>query len=167
LISSLGSESVPSGRLRYSGLRVSFIRWIAGEPQEVFGWQSLSESGADQTFAGLLRYGNGVLGVFDCGFRELRRSQAEIFGTEGTLIIEHRHVLGPESRILLRRGSEQEEISVPEADPYRCEVDALTTAVLDGASLPVPLTRSRANVATLVALYESARRGVPQQVLAT
>jgi predicted dehydrogenase len=145
---------------------VSFIRWIAGEPQEVFGWQSLSESGVDQTFAGLLRYGNGVLGGFDCGFRELRRSQAEVFGTDGTLTIEHPYVIGPESRILLRRDSGEEEIRLPETDPYRCQVEAVTAAVLDGAPLPVSLDRSRANVATLVALYESARRGAPQPVSA-
>ncbi len=146
---------------------VSFIRWMAGEPEEVFGWQTLSESGVDETFAGLLRYESGVLGLFDCGFRELFRSQAEVFGTEGTLIIEQPHVIGPESRILLRRGSQEEKISLPEANPYRCEVDALTAAVLDGAPLPVPLASSRANVATMAALYESARRGVPQLVTST
>jgi xylose dehydrogenase (NAD/NADP) len=144
---------------------VSFIRWIAGEPEEVFGWQSLSESGVDQTFAGLLRYGNGVLGVFDCGFREVFRSQAEVFGTEGILTIEHPHAICAESCILLCRDSDEEEISLPEADPYRCQVEALTAAVLDGAPLPVTLDRSRANVATLAALYESARRGAPQPVL--
>jgi xylose dehydrogenase (NAD/NADP) len=143
---------------------VSFIRWMVGEPEEVFGWQNLSGSGVDETFAGLLRYKNGVLGVFDCGFRELFRSQAEVFGHEGTLIIEHPHAIRPESRILLHRDSGEEEIRLREADPYRCEVDALTAAVLDGASLPVPLASSRANVATMAALYESARRGVPQLV---
>jgi xylose dehydrogenase (NAD/NADP) len=143
---------------------VSFIRWIAGEPQEVFGWQSLSESGVDQTFAGLLRYEDDVLGVFDCGFRELFRSQAEVCGTEGTLTIERPHTICAESRILLHRGSDEEEIRVPEIDPYRCQVEALTAAVLDGAPLPVTLDMSRANVATLAALYESARREAPQPV---
>jgi xylose dehydrogenase (NAD/NADP) len=143
---------------------VSFIRWMVGEPEEVFGWQKLSESGVDETFAGLLRYGSGILGVFDCGFRELFRSQAEVFGTEGTLIIGHPHAIRPESRILLHRDPGEEEIRLREVDPYRCEVDALTAAVLDGASLSVPLAGSRANVATMAALYESARRGVPQPV---
>ena len=143
---------------------VSFIRWIAGEPEEVFGRQRLSESGVDQTFVGLLRYGSGVVGVFDCGFRELYRSQAEVFGSEGTLIIQNPLAIGSEGLILLTRGSDEEEINVPAADPYRCQVDALTAAVLDGAPLPVTLDRSRANVATLSALYESARRGVPQPV---
>lgn len=143
---------------------VSFIRWMVGDPQQVFGWQTLSKSGVDETFAGLLRHSSGVLGVFDCGFRELFRSQAEVFGTEGTLIIEQPHVIAPESRILLRRDSEEREISLPQADPYRCEVDALTAAVIDRVPLPVPLASSRANVATMVALYESARLGLAQLV---
>jgi hypothetical protein len=55
-------------------------------------------------------------------------------------------------------------VIVPEADAYQCEVESLTAAALDGTSLPVPLEKSRANVATLVALYESARQGRPQSV---
>ncbi len=143
---------------------VSFIRWMAGEPEEVFGWQRLSESGVDETFAGLLRYRSGVLGVFDCGFRTQWRSEAQVFGTEGTLTIARPYVINGESRILLRRGSEEDEIRVQDVDVYRCEVDALTAAVLDGAALSVSLTSSRGNVATISALYESARCGVPQPV---
>ncbi|HJX39801.1 MAG TPA: Gfo/Idh/MocA family oxidoreductase, partial [Anaerolineae bacterium] len=143
---------------------VSFIRWMAGEAEEVFGWQTLSESGVDETFAGLLRYRSGVLGVFDCGFRTPWRSEAQVFGTEGTLTITRPYTLNGESKILLRRGSEEDELRVQDVDVYRCEVDALTAAVLDGAALPVSLTSSRGNVATISALYESARSGLPQPV---
>jgi predicted dehydrogenase len=143
---------------------VSFIRWMAGEAEEVFGWQTLSESGVDETFAGLLRYRSGVLGVFDCGFRTLQRSEAQVFGTEGTLTIRQPYTINGESKILLRRGSEEEEISVRAIDVYRCEVDAMTAAVLDRAPLPVSLRSSRGNVATISALYESARCGLPQSV---
>lgn len=143
---------------------VSFIRWMAGEPDEVFGWQTVSESGVDETFAGLLRYRSGALGVFDCGFRSQWRSEAEVFGTEGTLTIGQPYVIGAESKILLRRGSEQREFGVGDIDVYQCEVDAMTAAVLDGAPVPVSLTSSRANVATISALYESARCGLSQPV---
>jgi xylose dehydrogenase (NAD/NADP) len=143
---------------------VSFIRRMAGDPEEVFGWQTLSESGVDETFAGLLRYRSGVLGLFDCGFCTLQRSEAQVFGTEGTLTIRQPYTINGESKILLRRGSEEEEISVRDIDVYRCEVDALTAAVLDGAPLPVPLSSSRSNVATMSALYASARSGLAQPV---
>jgi predicted dehydrogenase len=140
---------------------VSFIRWILGEPDQVFGWQTMSESDVDKTFVGLLRYSSGVLGVFDCGFQEPFRSEAEIAGTEGTLVIERPYPIASESRLLLRRRGEEESqvVASAEKDAYRCEVEALTAAVLDDAALAVPLASSRANVVTLEALYESARRG--------
>lgn len=141
---------------------VSFARWIAGDPGQVFGWQTLSNSGVDATFAGLLRCKDGVLGIFDCGFRQQFRTQAEIVGMEGALIVERPYIISPQSRILLYQGSEEEkEFTVPEASAYTCEVEAVTAAVLDGAPLPVPLTSSRANVATLTTLYKSAQREKP------
>jgi predicted dehydrogenase len=146
---------------------VSFIRWIAGEPEQVFGWQTLGDSGVDATFAGLLRYSDGVLGVFDCGFRQQFRSEAEVIGTDGVLIIEQPYPMGANTRLLLRRGAEEEEIVRSNVDPYWCEVETLTAAVLDGKGLPVPLTSSRANVVTLAALYESARQGKPTQIPVT
>lgn len=141
---------------------VSFIRRMAGEPEEVFGWQRLAESGVDETFAGLLRYESGVLGVFECGFRTQWRAEAEVFGTEGTMTITEPYRVGAESSILIRRESAEEEHRVPEMDPYQCEVEALTAAVLDGAPLPVSLSSSRANVTTMLALYDSARSNSPR-----
>jgi xylose dehydrogenase (NAD/NADP) len=144
---------------------VSFVRWVAGDPDEVFGWQTLSASGVDATFAGLLRYDKGVLGAFDCGFRGQFRVQAEVTGTDGSLVIQRPYPITSESRIFLRRGFEEKEIALPEANAYQCEVEALTAAILDGSPLAVPLDSSRANVATLTALYEAARQGIPQPVV--
>jgi predicted dehydrogenase len=143
---------------------VSFIRWIAGEPEQVFGWQTLNESGVDMTFAGLLRYASGTLGTFDSGFRQQFRVEAEVIGTEGSLIIERPFIVEPQSRIVLRRDFEQEVINVPGPGPYLCEVESVAAAAFDGADLPVPLTSSRANVATLTTLYESAQRGEPLNI---
>lgn len=144
---------------------ISFIRWVVGEPEEVFGWQTHSASGVDATFAGLLRYDNGVLGLFDCGFRGQFRVQAEVTGTGGTLIVQRPYPITSESRILLQQGFEEQEIVLPEANPYQCQVEALTAAVLEGIPLTVPLHSSRANVATLAALYESAQQKAPRLVV--
>ena len=140
---------------------VSTIRWTLGEPQELFGWQRLAPGGVDGTFTGLLRYENGVLGAFDCGFCGQYRLQAEVVGSEAVLTIERPYALDPSSRLVLRRGHAEEEIPVAVADPYQCEVESIAAAAFDGVPLPVPLSFSRANVATLVALYESARLGNP------
>jgi len=143
---------------------LSFIRWVAGEPEEVFGWQTLSESGVDENFTGLLRCPHGVLGSFESGFRHQFWVDAEIVGTEGILRVDRPFIAVTDGFIRLRRGDDEEIIKVPEIDPYLCEVEAVTAAVLDGKSLPVPLSSSRANVATIVALYESARSGSPRSL---
>jgi xylose dehydrogenase (NAD/NADP) len=153
------------GSLRDLGIYpVSFIRWIAGEPESVFGLQTLSESGVDAAFAGLLRLNGGALGSFDCSFRQQFRAQVEVVGAEGALVVERPFLFGSQSRIVLQRDFDEEQIQVAEADAYRCEVEALTAAALDGAPLPVPLAFSRADVATLVALHESAASGESVQV---
>ena len=153
------------GSLRDVGIYpVSFIRWIAGEPESVFGWQVLGESGVDVTFAGLLHLAGGALGCFDCSFRQQFRAQVEVVGAEGSLVVERPFLLGNQSRIVLQRGFDEEQIQVAGADAYRCEVEALTAAALDGAPLPVPLAFSRGGVAALVALHESAAIGEPVQI---
>jgi len=136
---------------------VSFARWICGEPEAVQGWEHLGLSGVDESFAGLLRFPHGVLGVFDCGFQSPYRTFAEVAGSTGALIIKRPFNINAATRLIIRRDQEEEELAVPEAEPYHCEVEALTAAALDGVPLAVPLAWSRANVATLVRLYESAR----------
>lgn len=141
---------------------VSFCRWILGEPGEVFAWQVTGPSGVDEVMAGVLRYGTEQLGSFDCSFREVFRNEVEVAGSQAVLTITNPFPVVPETRLVLRNeDGDEQEFGDPSLDPYQCEVEALTAAVLDGAPLPVPLQSSRANVATITALYESARRGSP------
>jgi xylose dehydrogenase (NAD/NADP) len=142
---------------------VSFIRRLLGEPEEVFGWQRLAESGVDESFVGLLRFPGGALGSFDAGFRHPFRVEAEVVGSEGVLRLERPYVMTPSSSIVIRRGDEEQVESSSSDDPYRCEVEAMAAAILDSTPLPVPLSSSRANVATLLALYASARQGAPER----
>jgi predicted dehydrogenase len=109
----------------------------------------------------MLRCPDGVLGLFDCSIGQQFRVQAEVVGTEGALVVERPYLVTAESRLRLCRDYDEQEFTSPEPDPYRCEVESVAAAVLDGAPLPVPLESSRANVATLVRLYASARSGKP------
>ncbi len=141
---------------------VSFCRWILGEPDRVFAWQTLTEEGVDAATAGVLHFPGGQTAAFDCSFRQAFRTQVEVAGSEATLTIDRPFLIRPESRMVVRDKEDHEErIGDARPDPYECEVEAMAAAVLDGAPLPVPLGSSRANVATLAALYESARIGAP------
>jgi xylose dehydrogenase (NAD/NADP) len=142
---------------------VSLIRWIAGEPVQVFGWQRLSATGVDETFAGLLHCPGDLLGAFDCSFRQQFRNNAEIAGTAATLIIEQPYGPSPE-KVVLRGQDGEETVLLAEADAYHSEVEALVAAALDGEPPAVPLESSAANIAALAALYQSARQGAPVQL---
>jgi predicted dehydrogenase len=141
---------------------LSFTRFLLGaEPVEVFGSQVLGPSGIDETFAGQLVFPNGVLAHIDAGFRSPVRAELEIAGTEGTIRVRHPWKPDPGQPILLTRDETTETVSVGEVDRYLLEIEDLAECVLTGRAPRVPIAESRGNVATIVALLESARSGRP------
>jgi hypothetical protein len=60
---------------------------------------------------------------------------------------------------------QEETFAFENVNGYRCEVEALTATVLDGAEPIVALADSRGNIAAIVALYQSARTGKPVRLL--
>ncbi len=141
---------------------VSYTRYIAGaEPEEVFGWQIMGASGVDETFVGQMRFPGGVLAQFDCGFRSPYRPFIELIGATGTLRVPHPFLGSQDSALQLVQGEKSEIIPTPGADRYLLEVEDLADVVLTGKAPRMSLADSRHNVATLVALRQSALSGQP------
>jgi xylose dehydrogenase (NAD/NADP) len=141
---------------------LSFTRFLLGaEPVEVFGSQVLGPSGIDETFAGQLVFPGGVLAQVDAGFRSPVRAELEIAGSTGTIRVRDPWKPVPDQPILLTRGEETEAVAVAECDRYLLEIEDLAEAVRTGRPSRVSLAESRGNVATIVALLESARMGRP------
>jgi predicted dehydrogenase len=139
---------------------VSLAQYIFGEaPREVMGWQKLDPSGTDGLFWGQMRYGGNRVAQFDCGFRAPFRTHAEIVGSEGTITITKPFKPDAESQLLLRRGDEEERLPVDDEPLYRGEVEDMHDAILYGKPPRISLTESRNHIATIVALYDSARLG--------
>ena len=138
---------------------LSFARFVLGEePVEVVGSQVVGPSGIDETFAGQLVFPGEILVQIDAGFRSAVRTGLEIAGTEGTIVV--RQPWRPEGLpILLTRGGETEEIAAGGEDRYLLEIEDLADCVRTGRTPRVTLAESRGNVATIVALLESARTG--------
>src|SRR5262249_19656309 len=118
-------------------------------------------SGIDETFAAQLTWPGDVLVQFDCGFRAPYRAEMEFVGEEGTLLAPGPFRPDPEIHLRLVRGGETELVEVPGPDRYLLEVEDLGEAVRQGRAPRVSLADSRANVAAITALYESAREGRP------
>jgi predicted dehydrogenase len=142
---------------------ISFTRTVAGAaPAEVFGWQEVGESGVDVVFAGQMRFPNGVLGQFDCGFRSPERMLMEFLGSEGALSLTNSFKPGINAGInLLRNDGTSEVIVVPGQELYIGEVEDMYDAIVHGQPTRVTLADSRVNVATILALLQSAREGQP------
>ena len=152
---------------------VSYARLIAGaEPAEVFGWQvegaalrpegaSKGPDGSDMSFVGQMRFANGVHAQFDSGFQSPLRSFIEIVGSDASLNIPVPFKPGLKSQFILRRGNKVETIHVKGQELYMGEVDDMCDAILLGKPPRISLADSRANVAAILALLESAKTGKP------
>jgi xylose dehydrogenase (NAD/NADP) len=139
---------------------ISYARLIAqAEPTEVFGWQRLSPSGVDEVFSGQLRFATGLLAQFDCGFRAPYRTFFEIVGTSGSLRLAMPFKPESDNWIEIRRGDRVEQLRAGSQDLYVGEIEDMERAALDGQPQRISLAESRGNVATIVALLESARTG--------
>jgi xylose dehydrogenase (NAD/NADP) len=139
---------------------VSFARFVLGaEPLEVVGHATLGPTGIDETFAGQMVFPGGVLAQVDCSFRAPYRTQMEIVGGEGRILVPEPWVPGTGEPLRVTRGDEEEKIVVDGEDRYRLEIEDLADAVRRARPPRVSLAESRGNVATLVALLQSAREG--------
>ena len=139
---------------------ISYASMIVGEnPLEVFGWQVTGPTGIDETFAGQMRFANDVLAQFDSSFVIPFHTFMEIVGNEGTLNIPRPFRPGTDEKIYLTQGDKTEPIKIPGQELYVGEVENMADAILLGHEPRVSLDDSRANVAVIYSLLESARTG--------
>ena len=153
---------------------VSFARAIMrAEPVEVIGWQVLGDDEVDLTFCGQMRFSVGTLAQFSSSFQTMPHSEAELIGSQGTIHLDlpWLNLLGETAHVrILRGGSTEtdtfgdsrddlaaETLTYENCQAYFNEVEAMVATILDGAPPTISLEDSRGNIATLVALYRSAR----------
>jgi len=139
---------------------ISYARCVIGaEPVEVFGWQVTGPTGVDVTFSGQMRFGGDVLAQFDCSFRMTDRAHIQVVGSEGIIDVPDPFKPERDHKILLTRNNETETLAIPDQMLYLGEVKDMADAILLGKAPRISLADSRGNVATIVALLQSAREG--------
>lgn len=155
---------------------VSFARTVMrAEPVEVSAWQVWSDGGVDLTLMGQLHFPNGTLAQFGCSFQAVPYWDMDFIGSAGRirLDIPWNQQLNTASHLYVSRVSGagsatfgdstdnlvDEVFTFDGRSAYHYEVDAMVSSILDGTPPALPLESSRGNIATLVALYTSAREG--------
>jgi xylose dehydrogenase (NAD/NADP) len=140
---------------------VSAMRLLAGEPERVSGRRIDGGDGVDVRFAGTLAFGGGVLGAFDCGLDMVARSELEVVGDEGSLLMAdpwHARAAGIE----LRRPGGREAVAVASANPYACELEDFAAAVRGERPHPFGRADAVGQARTLAALYRAADSGADE-----
>ncbi len=141
---------------------ISYMRAVFGaKPLEGFGWQLTGPTGIDDTFVGQLRFPGDVYGQFDSSFIIPFHVYMEFVGSEGTIIVPNPYKPGLNEKIFLVRDGKTETIKVKGQELYLGEVEDMADAIMLGNPPRVTLEDSRANIATITALLESARTNKP------
>jgi predicted dehydrogenase len=144
---------------------VSYARMISNsQPNEVFGWKINMASGVDETFAGQIHFANGMLAQISCSFYLPHYSSAMIRGTEGSIFLPNPFKPEKPSSITLQQGEKEKTLNFSSKHLYLGEVEDMADAIINNKSPRISLDDSRENVATIVALLESAHLQRPVTV---
>ncbi|MFZ0089900.1 MAG: Gfo/Idh/MocA family oxidoreductase [Solirubrobacteraceae bacterium] len=136
---------------------VNAARLLAGEPVAVSAMQVRGPDGVDVSFAGVMRFADGVLATFDSGF-VFAHSALEVVGEEASLFVaDPWHCRRP--GIELRHDGATERVAIADADPYRLEADDLAAAVRERRPPLLGRADGIGQARTIEALYWSAESG--------
>lgn len=142
---------------------ISYAQFLVGEaPEWVFGDQFVGASGVDTTFGGSLHYRNGVIAQISSGFRMPWYTHFDVIGSKGRLVMNRPFtglVEGQRRLTFVDDLDHEYDVPVPEEDLYLGEVEDMNDAILNGKPAYIRLSETRDHVRTVLALYESARRG--------
>ena len=140
---------------------VSGSRLLAGEPERVLGEQTMSATGVDAAFQGILRFPNDVVAQIDASFVAPDRQRLDVVGEEGSLTLEApwKPSEGAGPGIDLRGRNGVERIEVPLADSYQLELEDFAAAVAGEREPLLGRADALGQARAIEALYRSAESG--------
>ncbi len=119
--------------------------------------------GVDVVTSAILEFADG-LATFTCSTRTEADQRVDIYGTAGRVSIEIPFNIPADrqTRVFVTAGGDPpvapatETLAFPPADPYACEADRFTDAILDGVPLPVAPDDAVANLRVIDAVFAAA-----------
>jgi D-xylose 1-dehydrogenase (NADP+, D-xylono-1,5-lactone-forming) len=140
---------------------VDFARFVAGEPERVYGEQRVNDDAVDLLFSGTMRFANDVIAQFDAGLDVPQRDHLELVGADGTIEVHDPWMSGEAEKpaIFIHRDGETKRIATDGPDAYQLQLEDFAAAI-EGEHAPL-LGRDDAvaQAAAIEALYASAEAG--------
>jgi predicted dehydrogenase len=132
------------------------------EPVEVFGTMNMSKSMVDMTFAGLIRFQNGVLSSFHVSMNEEPRFHYRVTGEKGLIEVPWGFLsFGRPTHIILQKSEKPETIEFKRTNEYRLEFEHFADVVFEKAHLMYDAEDALKNTYVIEALMKSAKEGKP------
>ena len=138
---------------------VGGARLAAGaEPLSVSAEAVTGPTGVDTRLTGLLRFEGDVLATIDCGLDLPGRSELEIVGADGRIVVpDPWHCIAP--RIVVERGYEREIVDVAPADSFALQLEDMAAAIRGERTPLLGRADALGQARTIDALYRSAAAG--------
>jgi predicted dehydrogenase len=137
----------------------SSLRLVAGgEPHAVLGAQVTTAAGVDTRFFATLLFADDVVGQFDIAMTMPFRSQLEVVGTGGSIIVGDPWICAHPG-IEIRRGEKVERIPIELVDHYQLEIENMCRAIRGSEALLLDRTDALGQARTIEALYNAAATG--------
>jgi predicted dehydrogenase len=137
---------------------VDFSRLIFhSEPDKVKAIAHYTEDGVDNTLTGMMRFQNGQISLFDCGFQTIQRSLVDLLGEKGTLTLMAAFEPGFQPAIMLRTEARSESFQCEKSDPYRLMAEHFVESIQSDKAPAHTPDDSLKNMRLIDALYESAK----------
>ena len=152
---------------------VDLLRWIAGNPTEVFAYSThkyLMDWPVNDTTIAVYKFPNEVIGKVFCsiGVKRDYTMRTCLYGTEGTIIFESK---GKEIK-LYQTDKQGKFYTVPRIIPSQpvghnmtAEISDFVDAIIEGRPNPISSIEGASTVAVCRATVESAKIGMPVQIV--
>ena len=138
---------------------VSGARLVAGaEPVSVSAEVVTGPTGVDMRLTGLLRFEGDLLATVDCGLDLPSRSELEIAGTEGRIVVaDPWHCIAPQ--IVVESGGGRDIVEVTPRDSFALELEDMSAAIRGERQPLLGREDALGQARTIDALYRSAAEG--------
>jgi predicted dehydrogenase len=139
---------------------VSGSRFLAGEPESVYGAAWFGDTGTDWVFAATMKFPGNVLAQFDCGTALPDRDELAVYGSEGSIFLDDPwHARNPVIEVRTEAGVER--IEIDPVNSYGLELENLSDAIRGEGELLLGRHDAVAQARVLEALQTSAETGEP------
>jgi len=138
---------------------VNVSRLVAGEePDKIEAVGRIGEeSGVDESVSGVFHFPSGTVASFACSMGTQFDCAYSVTGTKGRIDVPSPGMLtGPKEawKIVITKGSESEELVLPQVDHYRLMAEAFADHVLNGSPLEWPAEDAIANMKVIDAVLQ-------------